>query len=105
MITAHPSRVKYATNVVRLNKRSKSSRECVLSGTIPNTAISTAPVETKRVPRTMYFENKSPRINLAKNAFHNNDTAPSGARITTGSEAIWKREPRMLEEMNMPSTI
>lgn len=54
------------------------------------------------VPRIIQAENTSPRSRRAKKAFHNNDTAPRGARMTTGSEAIWKSEPRMFEDMNMP---
>ena len=51
----------------------------------------------------IHAENTSPRSRRAKKAFHNNDTAPSGARITTGSEAIWNKEPRMFEDMNIPA--
>ena len=38
---------------------------------------------------------------LAKKAFHKRETAPRGARMTTGREAIWTREPKTLEEMKM----
>lgn len=49
----------------------------------------------------IHGEKTLPRSKRAKKAFHNSETAPSGARITTGNEAIWKREPRMLDEMKM----
>lgn len=67
---------KYTTNAGLLNK-TRSSGGCVGSGTIQNTAISTAPPA------------------------HSNNTAPSGARMTTDSEAIWNNEPRMFEVMNV----
>ena len=98
----NPRSEKYTTNAGLLNKTSRSSRECVGSGTIPNIAISTAPPAMRIVPRTIQAENTSPRSRRAKKAFHNNDTAPSGARMTTGSDAIWNSEPRMFEDMNMP---
>ena len=89
-------------NAGLLNKTRRSSRECVGSGTIPNTAISTAPPAMRMVPRSIQAENTSPRSRRAKKAFHSSDTAPSGARMTTGSEAIWNSEPRMFEDMKMP---
>ena len=98
----NPRSEKYTMNVGLLNKTRRSSRECVGSGTIPNTAISTAPPAMRMVPRIIQAENTSPRSNRAKKAFHRSDTAPRGARMTTGSEAIWNSEPRMLEDMNMP---
>ena len=41
------------------------------------------------------------RRSLAKKAFQRRETAASGARMTTGSDAIWNIEPKRLEEMNM----
>lgn len=64
-------------------------------------AISTAPPPMKRVPIIMNLEKTSPRMRRAKKAFHSSETAPSGARMTTGSDAIWKIEPRMLEVKNI----
>jgi len=55
----------------------------------------------RRVPRIIQRENTSPRMKKAKNAFHRRETAPSGARMTTGSEASWNNEPRKLEEMKI----
>lgn len=98
----NPRSEKYTMNAGLLNKTRKSSRECVGSGTIPNTAISTAPPAMRMVPTIIHAENTSPRRRRAKKAFHSSDTAPSGARMTTGSEAIWNNEPRMFEDMNMP---
>jgi hypothetical protein len=49
---------------------------------MPNIAMRTAPPAMRRVPR----------IKQAKNEFHRRETAPSGARMTTGSEAIWNSE-------------
>ena len=100
--TKNPRSEKYTMNAGLLNKTRRSSRECVGSGTIPNTAISTAPPAMRMVPRSIQAENTSPRSRRAKKAFHSSDTAPSGARMTTGSEAIWNSEPRMFEDMNMP---
>jgi hypothetical protein len=37
----------------------------------------------------------------AKKVLHRRDTAPRGAIMTTGSEAIWNSEPKMLEEMKI----
>lgn len=61
----------------------------------------TAPPAMRTVPRIIHGEKVSPSKSLAKKAFQRSDTAPRGARITTGNEAIWKREPRIFEEMNM----
>lgn len=58
------------------------------SGTMPNIAMRTAPPAMKSVARIIQEEKTSPRINLAKKAFHKSETAPRGARITTGKEAI-----------------
>ena len=69
------------------------------SDTIPNTAMRTAPPAINNVPRIIHGENISPNRSRAKNAFQRRETAPNGARITTGREAICTREPRMLEEM------
>jgi hypothetical protein len=98
-----PSKEKYTTNAGRLKSSSRSSNERVGSGTIPNSAMSTAPPAMHSVLNTIHGENTSPRISLAKNAFHRSDTAPRGARITTGSEAIWNMEPKRFEEMKMPA--
>jgi hypothetical protein len=68
---------------------------------MPKIAIRTAPPAMRRVPRIIQTENTSPRMKHAKNAFHRRETAPNGARITTGREAIWNSEPRILEVMNM----
>jgi len=99
--TASPSRVKYAIKAGRAKRISRSSSECVGSGTMPNIAMSTAPAAIRRVPRITQRENTSPRMKQAKNAFHRRETAPRGARMTTGREAIWNSEPRMLEEMKV----
>jgi hypothetical protein len=103
MTTTAPSSEKYATNAGLLNNSSRSSRERVGSRTIPNHAMSTAPPMISRVPRTIQREKTSPRRNLAKKAFQRSDTAPSGARMTTGREAICTRDPMMLDEMKMPN--
>ena len=71
------------------------------SGTMPKTAMRTAPPAMSIVPMIIHGENTSPRSRRAKNAFHRSETAPRGARITTGSEAIWKRDPRILEEIKI----
>jgi len=89
-------------NAGLLNKTRRSSRECVGSGTIPNTAISTAPPAMRMVPRSIQALNTSPSSRRAKKAFHSSDTAPSGARMTTGSEAIWNSEPKMFEDIKTP---
>jgi hypothetical protein len=68
---------------------------------MPKIAMRTAPPAMRRVPRIIQREITSPRMKQAKNAFHRRETAPRGARMTTGSEAIWNSEPRMLEEMKM----
>lgn len=68
---------------------------------MPKIATRTAPPAMRRVPRIIQRENTSPRMKQAKNAFHRRETAPRGARMTTGSEAIWNSEPRMLEEMKI----
>lgn len=68
---------------------------------MPKIAMRTAPPAIRKVPMNIHGEKTSPRSKRAKKAFHNSETAPSGARITTGNEAIWKREPRMLDEMKM----
>jgi hypothetical protein len=72
------------------------------SGTIPKMAMRTAPPAIAIVPNIMYGLKTSPSNRRAKNAFHKSDTAPRGASITTGSEAIWKSDPRRLEEINIP---
>lgn len=89
-------------NVGRLNSSSRSSRECVGSGTMPNIAIRTAPPAIHSVLRAIHGEKTSPSIRRAKNAFHSRDTAPRGARMTTGRDAIWKMEPKRLEDMKIP---
>ena len=61
----------------------------------------TAPPAMNMVPRAIHGEKTSPRSSLAKKAFQRSETAPRGARITTGNDAIWKRLPRMFDEMNM----
>jgi hypothetical protein len=88
MKTAIPNNEKYITNVGLLNNSSRSSRDRVGSGTIPKTAIRTAPPAMRRVPSIIHGENTSPRRKRAKNAFQRRDTAPRGASITTGREAI-----------------
>jgi hypothetical protein len=93
--------VKYAMNVGREKRTSRSSSECVGSGTIPKMAMRTAPPAMRRVPRIIQSENTSPRMKQAKNSFHKRETAPSGARMTTGRDAIWNNDPRILEEMKM----
>lgn len=99
--TPTPRRVKYTTNDVRPNNLRRSSNECVGSATMPNMPMRTAPTTTKRVPKSMNLENTSPRITRAKNAFHNKETAPSGAKITTGRDAIWKTEPSTFDDINI----
>ena len=103
--TANPNRVKYATKAGREKSISRSSREWVGSGTMPKIAMRTAPPAMKRVPRIIQRENTSPRMKQAKNAFHNKETAPRGARMTMGREAIWNTEPRMLEVINMTAEV
>ena len=104
-MTMNPRMEKYAMNVGRLNRRSKSSRDRVNSGTMPKNATKMAPPAIRMVPRIIHGEKTSPSMKRAKKAFHRRDTAPSGARITTGREAIWTSDPRMLEEMNMANPI
>jgi len=65
---------------------------------MPKIAMRAAPPAIRRVPRIIQSENLSPRMKQAKNMFHRRDTALRGARIMTGSEAIWNSELRMLEE-------
>lgn len=101
--TAAPNNEKYTTNASLPKSANRSSKECVGSGTIPKRAISTAPATMSSVPRIMNLENRSPRIKRAKSAFQRSDTAPRGARMTTGREAIWKMEPRMLDEIKIPN--
>ena len=88
-------------NVGLLNNTRRSSIDRVGSGTIPKIAIRTAPPAISIVPMIIQAEKTSPRRSLAKKAFHNSDTAPSGAKITTGREAIWNNEPSTLEEKNI----
>ena len=68
---------------------------------MPKIAMRTAPPAMRRVPRSIHGEKTSPRRSLAKKAFQRRETAPSGARMTTGREAIWKIEPKRFEERNM----
>ena len=68
---------------------------------MPKIAMRTAPPAMRRVPKIIQRENTSPSMKQAKNPFHRRETAPRGARMTTGSEAIWNSEPRMLEEMKI----
>jgi hypothetical protein len=98
-----PNSEKYTINAGRLKSSSRSSNECVGSGTMPKTAIKTAPPAIQRVLMTIHGENTSPRIRRAKKAFHRRDTAPRGARMTTGSEAIWNIEPKRFDEMKIPN--
>ncbi len=96
----NPRMEKYTTNVGRLNSSSRSSNECVCSGTIPKTAMRTAPPAMKMVPNIIHGEKTSPSRKRAKKAFQSNDTAPRGARMTTGSDAICTSEPKMLDDIN-----
>lgn len=68
---------------------------------MPKNAMRMAPPATRKVPRSIQIENASPRRIRAKKAFHKRDTAPRGARMTTGREAICTTEPNKLEEMKM----
>ena len=68
---------------------------------MPKIAMRTAPPAMRMVPMSIHGEKTSPRRRRAKKAFQRRATAPRGARMTTGRDAIWKREPRMLEEMKM----
>lgn len=99
--TRAPRIEKYIKNAGLLKSLRRSSSERVCSGTMPNTAMRTAPPAIRMVPRIIHGENTSPKMKRAKKAFHRRDTAPRGARITTGSDAICTRDPRMLEEMKM----
>lgn len=99
--TTAPRSEKYATKTGLLKSSRRSSRERVGSGTIPNTAIRTAPPAMRSVARIIHGEKTSPRRKRAKKAFQSNDTAPRGARITTGREAICTNEPRTLDMKNM----
>lgn len=60
-----------------------------------------APPAIRMVPRIVHGENMSPSMKRAKKAFQRRDTAPNGARMTTGSDAICTSEPSTLEEMNI----
>lgn len=97
-----PSNEKYTMNAGRLKSSNRSSKECVGSATIPNSAMRTAPPAMHKVLMIIHGENTSPRMSLAKNAFHSKETAPSGARMTTGRDAIWKIEPKRFEDMKIP---
>jgi hypothetical protein len=99
--TAAPRREKYATNAGLVHSANRSSSDRVGSGTIPKIAMRTAPPAIKNVPRTIHGEKTSPRMKRAKKAFQRRETAPSGARITTGRDAIWTRAPTIFEDMNM----
>jgi len=55
---------------------------------MPKIAMRTAPPAMRIVPITIHGEKTSPSRRRAKKAFQSKDTAPSGARITTGSDAI-----------------
>lgn len=72
---------------------------------MPKMAMRTAPPAIRRVPINIQGEKTSPRSRRAKKAFQRRETAPSGARMTTGSAAIWNIEPRRLEHMNIPRFI
>lgn len=100
--TVSPKSEKYTMKAGRLNSCSKSCREWVGSGTMPKMAMRTAPPAMRRVPISIHAENTSPSRRRAKKAFQRRETAPSGARMTTGSAAIWNTEPKRLEDMKMP---
>jgi hypothetical protein len=51
------------------------------------------------VPSIIHGEKTSPRRRRAKKAFQSRDTAPSGARMTTGSDAICTNDPSMLDDI------
>jgi hypothetical protein len=70
---------------------------------MPNTAMRTAPPAIRNVPSTIQGENTSPSSSRAKKAFQSNETAPSGARMTTGRDAICTSEPSTLEAKKMPN--
>lgn len=88
MKTSTPSTEKYATKAGRRKSSRRSSRERVGSGTMPNTAMRIAPPAMKKVPSIIQGEKTSPNINRAKKAFQSRDTAPNGASMTTGRDAI-----------------
>jgi len=60
-----------------------------------------APPAIRIVPNIIHGEKTSPRRRRAKNAFQSKETAPSGARMTTGSDAIWTKDPVRFERMKM----
>ena len=91
-------------NAGRLNRTKRSSSERVGSGKIPKTAMSMAPPAMRIVPINIQMEKTSPRSILAKKAFQSSETAPRGAKMTTGSEAIWNIEPKRLEDMKIPKS-
>lgn len=99
--TTNPKMEKYAMNAGRWKSLNRSSNDRVCSGTIPKKAMRIAPPAMKMVPRIIHGENTSPKSKRAKNAFQSKDTAPNGARMTTGRDAIWTNEPSILDEMNM----
>lgn len=86
--TTKPKREKYATKAGLPHSSKRSSSDLVGSGTMPKIAMSTAPPAMKNVPRIIHKEKTSPRMKRAKKAFQRRDTAPRGARITTGRDAI-----------------
>jgi hypothetical protein len=99
--TTAPRREKYATKAGLVHNSKRSSSDLVGSGTMPKIAMSTAPPAMNNVPRIIHGEKTSPRMKRAKKAFQRRDTAPSGARITTGREAIWTKAPMTFEDMNI----
>ena len=86
--TMVPNVEKYATKAGRLNSSRRASMDLVGSGTMPNTAMRTAPPAIRIVPRIIQGEKTSPRSRRAKKAFHNKERAPRGAKMTTGRDAI-----------------
>ena len=86
--TTKPSMEKYTMKVGLLKSLSRSSRDRVCSGTMPKNAMRIAPPAIKTVPKIIHGENLSPRRKRAKKAFQRSDTAPRGARMTTGRDAI-----------------
>lgn len=78
---------------------SKSSNECSVSSTTPNTAINTAPPATKAVPITDAEPNTSPKMSRASRALKMSETAPRGARMTIGKVSSWNIVEKMLEVM------
>jgi hypothetical protein len=99
--TPTPRTEKYSIKAGRRKSPRRSSRERVGSGTIPNTAMRVAPPAIRIVPNIIHSENMSPSMMRAKKAFQRRDTAPNGARMTTGSDAICTSDPSTLEEMNI----